>query len=554
MTRLALLFSRLFRASPLRHARFRTFYVGAIATALGYTTQATIAAWMMATLTSSTLMVALVQTASTAPTLLFGLLAGSLADIVDRRRVLFVAHIVLLLATVVLATVTLAGMMTPPVLLGLTFLVGLGFTFYMPAQQAAINDLVPRGDLASAVTLAAVAFNLARAVGPALAGAIAAWLSSGSALAMAAMFFLVMIIALRVLPTAAPAVPGFSETLLSGVGSGLRYARHSPPLRALIIRSLSFSLCASALWALLPVVARDQFASGASGFGLLLASFGGGAVVGGLWIPHHLRRFSLNAVVTSGVLLWAVALVLIAATSIIALALVGTFAAGAAWISVLASLSAGTQSSVPSWVRARAVSTNMVAVLGSLALGSAVWGWVASLTGTRVTLVISAACMVALVALNRVSRIAFGTEADVTTGVQLPDIPMVVEPLPEDGPVLIQIEYLIPHANREAFLSAIHAMERVRRRNGATSWRVFRDLEDQERFVERYIVRSWAEYVRLRARVTMADHELQQRLERMHKPDVPVRISRLIGFGPEQFEVAGTSPESRGRSPPNDSL
>lgn len=258
---LASLRTRWFESSPLRHAPFRLFYFGSVGAALGYTMQATVAAWLMATLTPSALMVALVQTASTAPSLLFGLLAGALADIVDRRRVILVTQIVLLIATLLLGAATLAGLTGPATLLALTFLIGAGFTFYMPAQQASINEFVSRAELARAVALGAVAFNVARAVGPALAGGIAAWLGSGSAMLASALFFTLMIVAVRGLKTRELAFPGVPERLFSGVQSGLRYARHSPAMRSLIIRNLSFSVCASALWALLPVIARDQLSS-----------------------------------------------------------------------------------------------------------------------------------------------------------------------------------------------------------------------------------------------------------------------------------------------------
>lgn len=309
--------------------------------------QATAAAWLMATLTPSAFMVALVQTASTVPTLLFGLAAGALADIVDRRTVILTTQIALVAATAALGIAELLGVIGPMALLAGTFLIGAGFTFYMPAQQASINDLVGHADLQRAVGLGAVAFNVARAVGPALAGAIAAWLGSGSALLASAMFFTVMIFAVWGWKSRGPAMPGVPETLLSGIQSGLRYTRHSPAMRSLLNRNLSFSVCASALWALLPVIARDQLGLGAGGFGMLSASFGIGAVVGALSIPLQLHRLSLNAVVTTGFFLWMAATLLIASTETAAIALAGTCVAGAAWVSVLPSLSAATQSASP---------------------------------------------------------------------------------------------------------------------------------------------------------------------------------------------------------------
>jgi MFS family permease len=493
--------SRSFASSPLRNDVFRNFYFGSIGAALGYTMQATISAWLMATLTTSALMVALVQSASTAPTLLFGLFAGTLADIIDRRQVILVTQVILFAASLLLGTAALFGIVGPVSLLFLTFLVGAGFTFYLPAQQASINEMVPRSELSRAVALGSVAFNVARAVGPAAAGAIAAALNSGAALVLGAFFFVPMFVAMRrTAPREAP-LPGVPERLMSGVMSGLRYVRHSAPMRAFIVRNLAFSVCASAFWALLPVIARDQLGLGAGGFGLLSASFGIGAIVGAISIPGLLQKQSMNKVVTSGGLLWA--------------------------------LAAGTQSSAPAWVRARAVAMNIVATQGCLAIGSAFWGAIATAVGTHWALGVSAASVIALQWLYRRVRVEMGQEADVVPGARPPELVIATEPLPDDGPVLIQLEYRIEPAQREAFLKAIQKVGPTRRRNGATSWRVFRDLGEEGRFVERYVIASWAEYVRLRSRMTMADSRLQQHVAELQRPDVPIRVSRLIGVTPD---------------------
>ena len=533
----------MFETSPLRQVSFRHFYIGSVAVALGYTMQATVAAWLMATLTPSALMVALVQTASTAPSLLFGLLAGSLADIFDRRRIILATQLILLVATATLGVAALLGMLGPVSLLAGTFLIGAGFTLYLPAQQASINDLVGRAELPRALGLGAVAFNLARAAGPALAGALAAWLGSGSALLASALFFVAMIVALRSWHSPRHAIPGVPETLLSGIQSGLRYARHSPPMRALILRNLSFCVCASALWALLPVIARDQLGLGAGGFGLLSASFGIGAVIGALYIPRQLHRVSLNTVVSAGVILWVIAALLIALTHTTAIALLGACAAGAAWVAVLASLAAGTQSTAPAWVRARAVAMSLVAMQSSLALGSVLWGWLASSEGTRIALAVSAGTMLALLALGYRIQVRMGDEADITPGLQLPELAIAVEPHPDDGPVLIQVEYQIDAENREAFLNAIPAIEPTRRRNGASNWRVFRDLGEDGRFVERFIITSWAEYVRLRSRMTVADRQVQERVAQFQQPGVAIRISRLIGTTSRDAFPADATPD-----------
>ncbi len=528
IARLSATLATAFATSPLRNARFRAFYLGSIGVALGYTMQATVAAWLMATMTPSALMVALVQTASTAPTLVLGLFAGALADIIERRRILLATQILLLAATALLGASTALGFMGPLGLLVLTFVIGAGFTIYMPAQQSSINDLVARADMPRAVALGAVAFNVARAVGPALAGVLVAWVGSGSTFLASAAGFIVMIVVVRGWKRE-PALPGVPETLLSGIQSGLRFARHSAPMRAIITRNVAFSVCASALWALLPVIARDQLGLGAGGFGLLLGSFGAGAVGGALAIPRQLQKHSLTKVVIGAMLIWVMATTVIAATQVTAVAVLGACAAGAAWVGVLASLSAGTQSAAPAWVRARAVGMNLVAVQASLALGSIAWGAVASWFDTRVALLAAATLMMLLLKANRRVRVYMGKDADVTPGAQLPDLGIAVEPEPDDGPVLIQNEYRIDPERRARFLEAIRTIEPTRRRNGASAWRVFRDVGEDGRFVERYVIDSWAEYVRLRSRMTVADRALQETVFRLQRADTPIKVSRLLG-------------------------
>ena len=525
--------AQLRQSSPLRHAPFRKFYIGATGSAMGYTMQATTAAWLMATLTPSALMVALVQTASTAPAIVVGLIAGALADVVDRRKIILLAQIILFFAAALLGATALAGTLGPATLLTLTFVIGAAFTLYMPAQQASINDFVARPEMPRALALGAASFNIARAVGPALAGGIAALLGSGAAMLAAGLCFIPMFTAVRGWKPRERALPGLPETISSGVLSGLRFARHSVPIRSILIRTLTFSICASAFWSLLPVIARDQLGVGAGGFGLVSAAFGIGAVVGALSIPYQLHRKTLHQVVTLGAYLWVVATLLIAISHLTILVVIGACAAGIAWVSVLASLSTGLQSAAPAWVRARSVAMNLVVMQTCLAVGSAIWGGVASAIGTQIALALSAGLMLILQFVNARVPVEIGTEADVTTGVQLPELAINVEPEHDDGPILIQLAYQIDRAQRSEFLRAIDAMEPIRRRYGAISWRVFRDLEEDGRFVERFIISSYGEYMRLRARMTQTDLEAQDNVDRLQRAGVPIRISRLIGVDPE---------------------
>ncbi|MCC6193927.1 MAG: MFS transporter [Burkholderiales bacterium] len=528
-TSFATVVSQVLAATPLRHPAFRGYYFGSIGIALGYTMQATMAAWLMTTLTPSALMVALVQTMSTAPAILFGLVAGALADIVERRHVLLVTSIALLAGTVVLGLVTLAGLMTPWALLVLTFVIGAAFMFYVPAAQASINELVARVEVPKAVALGAIAMNVSRAVGPALAGALTAWIGSGSAFLASAVFFTGMIFVVRSWQPQPPALPGIPETLLGGIFSGLRFLRHSAPMRAIMLRNLTFCFCASAVYALLPVIARDQLDLGAGGFGLLFGCFGAGAVVASLNLPAALGKHSLQRMVVAASLLFVIACTLLAATGIPALAMIGTFGCGAAWAGVLVSLSAGTQSVAPAWVRARMAGMSFVTAQTALAVGSVLWGVVATWRGTRVSLLAAAVTFLALLALHRRVRVRLGGEKDVLPGAQAGEIAVLAEPEPDDGPVLIQIEYRILPQSRDAFLRAMRAMGPLRRRNGALSWRVFRDLGQDGVFVERYIVSSWAEYVRLRSRMTVADWQRIDEVSRHQREGAEIRVSRFLG-------------------------
>jgi MFS family permease len=260
-------------------------------------------------------------------------------------------------------------------------------------------------------------------------------------------------------------------------------------------------------------VAADAIVFCAGGFGLLSAAFGVGAVTGALSIPHQLKLRSLNRVVNLGFILSAASMVLIATSDYTVLALAGAFGAGAAWVSVFASLSAATQSAAPAWVRARAVAMSMVGVMASIAFGSMIWGAVANALGTRIALAASAGVLLVLLIVNRRFRVKLGEEADVTPGMQLPDMAIAVEPRPDDGPVLIQLEYRIDREHRDDFLRAAYAVEPVRRRNGVSDWRIFRDLGEDGRFIERFVIMSWAEYVRLRTRMTVSDRRIADRVE-----------------------------------------
>lgn len=529
MSSIYLLTSQLLRSSPLRHPMYLVFFLGTIGTAVGYTMQSTIAAWLMSTLTPSAYMVALVQTATSTPALLFGLIAGSLADMVDRRKIILITQWVMLIGVGVLGLAVLLEEIHPVTLLLLTFFIGSGFAFYIPAQLASVNEFVTRGELPKALALSAVSFNVARAIGPALAGLLSARVGTGMALAVSAMFFAPMTWAIKKWKRDKNKIPGVPERILAGVRSGLRYAWHSEVMRALILRNFYFSISASAFWALLPLIARDQLGLGADGFGLLFAGFGGGAVLSASLMPNLMKRLPLGRIVTLGVLLWGTAVAIMSLSVTPILGVVAACVAGFSWVVVLACLSSGTQTTAPAWVRARAVSMYLAATQAGLAIGSVLWGVVATFAGVTNSLVASIVLMAVLHISLRKQSIALGTEADVLPHTQIPDLALAVEPMPDDGPVLIQIEYCIDQMSQLEFLQAMQLVGPTRRRSGAVSWRVFRDLSKEDRFIEQYVIASWADYLRQRARMTLADRELQTDAQAYQKKGVDLKVSRLLG-------------------------
>src|SRR5256714_4373676 len=255
---------------PLSNSLFRAIWLAAIASNIGTWMHNVGAEWLMTTLAPTPFMVALMQTAENAPFFLLALPAGALADIVDRRRLLLFTQSWMLVAAVALALLTLLGLATPTVLLLLTFALGLGAAMNAPAWQAIVPELVPRSELPTAVSLNSVAFNIARAVGPALGGLLVAALGSWAVFLLNSISFVGVIFVIyrwrrEPIESISP-----TERVMGAMRAGLRYVRHAPELRAVLVRTAVFASCASALWAMLPLIARKDLGLGAVGYGILL--------------------------------------------------------------------------------------------------------------------------------------------------------------------------------------------------------------------------------------------------------------------------------------------
>jgi len=324
-------------------------------------------------------------------------------------------------------------------------------------------------------------------------------------------------------PTRLPA-----ERLWGGTLSGLRFAWHSRMILAQLVRVMAFSAAGSALWALLPVIAQRQLGAGAQGFGLLMGCLGTGAVAVGLVIGKLRARFGLETIVNAACVVFAAAMLVAAFSHTAIVVYLAMMLGGAAWMSAMSTFNTATQASAPPWVRSRAVAMHMVAALGAFAMGSAFWGASSDIVGLAPTLVAAAAFMGVGLLLARPMPLRMGALHEVTQATPWDELFIEAEPLPEAGPVAVEVSYRIAEGSDTAFLDTISRMKAPRRRDGATFWRVYKDLGDPSRYVERFIVESWADYLHQRARATMADQTLETEVRTFLAPGEVVRMSHYI--------------------------
>ena len=514
--------------SPLRQPAFRGLWICGGVFFVGSGMQTMAAAWLMVELTGSSFLAALVQTAVFLPMFLLALPAGVLADTTDRRRLISGALLAQTGACALLALLTLGGWSGPASVLFLVFVCGCCMAMLTPAWNSSVIDPVPRDEWPQAITAVSIAYNAARAVGPTLAGLLFAQLGAGWVFAVTVATTLVMWESIRRWPPKAhPPSKLPAERLWGGTLSGLRFAWHSRIILAQLVRVMAFSAAGSALWALLPVIAQ-RLGTGAQGFGLLMGCLGTGAVLVGLALGRLRARFGLEVIVGTGGVVFAAAMLVAALTQLSWFVYLWMLLAGAAWMSSMSTFNTATQASAPQWVRSRAVAMHMVAALGAFAMGSAFWGASSDLFGLTPTLCVAAALMAASLLLARPMPLRMGALHEVTQATPWDELFIEAEPLPEAGPVAVEVGYRIAPGTDAAFLDTISRMKAPRRRDGATFWRVYKDLGEPSRYVERFIVESWADYLHQRARATMADQALETEVRAFLAPGEVVRMSHYI--------------------------
>ena len=491
--------------APLRIRIFRALWIAQFASNVGTWMQTVGAQWLMGNLGGNAFMVALVQTAMTLPFFFAAFPAGALGDIFDRRLILLASQSFMLVCAALLAALTLSDDVTPWILLALTFAVGLGRAVTAPSWQAIQPQLVGRELIPQAAALGSTSMNLARAVGPALGGAVVAAAGAEWVFALNAVSFLGVLAVLFVWRRP-PVVKALGpEHVGSALRAGARFVRSSPRMRTVLYRTIAFMVFATATWALLPVVARDDLGLGSGGYGLLLAAVGVGAVVGAATLPRARARHSLDRVVVTATLAFGAAAALLAWVHVTAVAAVALLVTGYCWIAVVSSLNASAQVVLPDWVRSRGMSIFLIVLQGGQAVGAALWGAVASLTDTRVALTAVAAGLAGapVVAARRPLRTG---AIDVRPSGPAAEPELVIQPEPGQGPVLVTVEYRVPRERADSFRAAMERVGRSRRRSGAERWGLWQDGGDLERFVETYVVPTWEEHMRqTRERFTRSD-------------------------------------------------
>ena len=486
------------------------------------------AAWLMTSLTHSPVMIALVQSASTLPVFLLGVPSGAAADILDRRRYFIATQFWVAVVATVLMACSINGALTPSLLLALTFANGIGLAMRWPVFAAVVPDLVERPQLPAALALNGVAMNTSRIFGPICAGALLAAAGEQAVFALNAVLSIgagIALIRWRHAPRISP-LP--SERFFGALRVGVQYVRQSPAMRVVILRTVVFFMQATALMALLPLVAKRVGDGGASTFTFLFAAMGAGAILGATLVQRLRRLFQQDELLRNSTMAHAVLTAIMAWAPNLWVALPTMVLAGFAWISIANSLVVSAQLALPGWVRARGMAIFQAAMMGGNAAGAAIWGQVASWTNVQTSLVLAAVAAVVAWAATRHFRLSATHEEDHTPMRVWKEPEPAFAVAPDQGPVMVTIRYRIDPTRTREFMDVMRESRGSRLRHGALAWELFRDTTEPDTWIEYYIDESWVQHLRRFDRATASDIELVKRKYAFHLDEGPPRITRFI--------------------------
>ena len=514
--------------APLSNTTFRDLWIANNISNLGGLIQGVGAAWMMTSISASENMVALVQASTTLPIMLFSILSGALADNFQRRQVILWAQTFMFIVSVLLAAFAYLGWITPWTLLAFTFLIGCGTALNNPAWQASVGDMVPRQDVAGAVSLNSVGFNMTRSVGPALGGAIVAFGGGAAAFAANAVSYLALIYALFRWKNSEKARTLPREDIGPAVAAGLRYVAMSPKLLKVFFRSFIFGLSSVAILALMPIVAKDLIQGGPLTYGLLLGAFGIGAIGGAFangWLREKLTSENIVRLSFAGFALSEAAM---GATGNGFIAGLAAMVAGGCWVIALSLFNTIVQLSTPRWVVGRAVSFYQTASFGGMAAGSWLWGSVAENADSATALSIAAIVTAVGVVIGFFLPMPVFEDLDLDPLDRFREPDLNLEILPRSGPIAINIDYEIADGDVSEFLKLMVERRRIRIRDGAKAWALMRDLENPHIWTETYHTPTWVDYVRHNHRRTKADAMNFDQIRALHRGDGPPKVHRMI--------------------------
>lgn len=492
--------------APLRIPRFRALWGASIFSNIGAFLQSSAAAWLMLELTGSATWVGLISASTSLPFLALALVAGAVADMFDRTRVLLVAQIVMGSAAAAMAVITFTGQVTPGRLLGLGLVMGVAGAFNLPAWQALVPDLVPRELVASAIALNSVAFNVARTVGPVLGGLLVATLGAQYGFGLNALSYLLVIVVLWWMSQRGQTAMARDQTpLATAIGLGIRYARYTRPFRRILLIGALFALTSAVVQTVLPSH-TVRLGGGSFAYGLMLGAMGLGAIVAAFTRRQVLERLGRNAVPITMTLFGVFGIGVGIATDPV---MAGAFlvGAGACWVWTLTTLNASAQLLSPSWVRGRTMGLYTLSFVGVYPVGAILAGAIADAVGTPSAYVsLSAAGIIlglaatrsGLPVLSEIESPEFST--DRATPIHAAE--------ESSGPVMILSSWMIDQENIDEFLKVMRELRIVRLRTGAYRWRLYREAGDPRRLTEAFLTVSWEEHLNQHARIDDASGQV----------------------------------------------
>jgi len=519
---------RIATLAPFKNQTFRTIWIASLASNFGGLIQAVGAAWMMTSISNSQDMVALVQSSTTLPIMMFSLIAGALADNFNRRSIMLTAQLFMLAVSIALTIFAYLDLLTPWLLLCFTFLLGCGVALNNPAWQASVGDIVSREMLPQAVTLNSVGFNITRSVGPAIGGAVVAAAGAAAAFALnAASYVALMYALLRWKPERRDdALP--RETLLRALSAGLGYVSMSPNILNVLLRGMLFGFSASAILALLPIVARDLVSGGPLTYGIMLGCFGVGAIGGAMSNARLREKLTSERIVQFAFLGFAASSSVIALSTNTALTALVLIVPGACWVLALSLFNTTVQLSAPRWVVGRALSFYQTTTFGGMAVGSWIWGVGAENLGVSVSLSLASLAMLVGGLAGLRNPLPQFTDVDLSPLNKFNEPMLRLDLQPRSGPIVLQIDYEIAEQDIPEFLTLMARRRRVRIRDGARQWALMRDLEHPEIWTETYHTATWADYVRHNRLRLQIDEEIWDAIRKLHRGVEGPRVHRMI--------------------------